>query len=224
MADAPVEAAPLSRIVAEVEASVRAASKGRPREEVDSAVRRAVGDAAFQFILFLRLNSSALEIADHEGLRTAAAFYLMGSLLGGPRPDELAPDEQAKHASEQAAAWGRWRSIVANLLVLVMVEQEAREELAQRYLGGLDALLSDAEEAWQKFAEQVDRLWSISEALLGAAGPESAEDTVDDASDPLAERVHTRARHIADDARIATLERLGEMSRAVALVECRLRL
>lgn len=40
--------------------------------------------------------------------------------------------------------------------------------------------------------------------------------------DPLAERVTDRVRHLADDARIATFERIGEIPRAVAIVEKRL--
>lgn len=167
----PVEAAPLSRLAAEVEASVRTASKGRPHEEVESAIRRAVGDAVFRFVLFLRLNSSAVEIADHEGLRAAAAFYVMGSLLGGPRQDKLEPAAWATHATEQAAAWGGWRSVVAGLLVMSLVE-EAREQLQARYLGGVDAILSDGAQAWERLADLVDRLWSMSETLLGEAQAE----------------------------------------------------
>ena len=49
--------------------------------------------------------------------------------------------------TEQAAAWARWRSLVAGLLVLSLVEEEAREQLQARYLGGIDALLPDGAQA-----------------------------------------------------------------------------
>ena len=218
VADAPVESAPLSRIGTQVEASVRAAMKGRPRDEVGQAVWRAVGDAIFRYILFLRLNTSALELADHEGLRAAACFYWMGCLMSGPHEDDLEPDEWQEHQREQAECWETWRSVVASLLVTIWVEEDAREELEARYLGGRPALFAETEEAWDRFAEQPDRLWSI------AGTPETPDQSeVDsDAEDPLADRVAARVRHLADDARISTFERIGEMPRAVAIVERRL--
>lgn len=218
IAEMPVEAAPLSRIGSEVEASLRSALKGRRHEEIDDAVHRAVGDAIFRYILFLRLNASAIEIADHEGLRAAAVFYWMGCLLGGPREKDLEPDEWAEHQQEQAACWLTWRSVVASLLVRVMVEEEAREQLEARYLGGRPALFADTQDAWDRFADQVDGLWTIAET--DGESNESAQ--VDAEDDPLADRVADRVRHLADDARISTFERLDEMPRAVAIVERRL--
>lgn len=219
IAELPVEAAPMSRIGSEVEASVHSASKGRPREEIEQAVRRAVGDAVFRYILFLRLNSVALEMTDHEGLRASAAFYWMGCLLSGPREDDLEPNEWQEHQREQARCWALWRSVVASLLITVMVEEEAREALEARYLGGRPGLLAETEAAWDSFAEQVDRLWSFAQAQHAAADP-----TEDDAErqDPLADRVADRVSRVADDARISTFERLGEIPRAVAIVERRL--
>ena len=71
----PVEAAPLSVIGERVEAAVRASMKGQPRDAIETAVRRAVGDGVFLFALALGLNVEALEIAKVEGLRATATFY-----------------------------------------------------------------------------------------------------------------------------------------------------
>jgi hypothetical protein len=218
IAEGPVEAAPISRIGADVEASVRAALKGRPRDEINDQVRLAVGDAVFRFHLFMRLNTSALEIADHEGLRASAVFYWMGCLLGGPREHELEPAEWVDHQREQAECWQTWRQVVASLLLRVVVEEEAREQLEARYLGGQSALFAGAEDAWDRLAQLVDQLWSIGNTLPTV--PEPAGDPSGD--DPLADRVADRARHLADDARISAFERLDELPRAVAIVERRL--
>lgn len=219
VAQVPIESAPLSRIGSEVEASVRSSLKGRPREEIDRAVRMGMGDAMFRYLLFLRLNTAALEVADHEGLRAAAVFYWMGCLLGGPRENEVEPADWAEHQRRQAESWQTWRSTAASLLVMVMVEEEAREALEARYLGGRPSLLVETDEVWDRFAEQVDRLWSI-----GGTPPEPAETPEDDRDrdDPLAGRVAERVQRLADDARISTFERLGEMPRAVAIAERRL--
>jgi hypothetical protein len=170
LVDVPVEAAPLSRLGAHAETSVRARMKGQPREKVDAAVRRAVGDAVFRYVLFLRLNTSALEMSEREGLRAAATFYWMGCLLSGPREADLQPEEWIAHQAEQAEAWQSWRWVLASILVVSLVEEEAREHLQAHYLGGQSALLTGVQADWDRFAEQVDRLWSIAQSTgLGAS-------------------------------------------------------
>lgn len=221
IADQPVEVAPLTRIGRQAEASVRAAMKGRKRDEVEAAVYRAVGDAVFRYILFVRLNTAALDTADREGLRAAAAFYWMGCLLGGPREGDLEPEEWVAHQAEQAECWQQWRGAVANLLLRSIVEDDAREQLEARYLDRRPALMADTAEAWDRFADQVDRLWSMCEKLVPQQEDEAAQLEKADIS-PLDQRVADRAKELADDARVSTFERLGDMPRAVAIMEQRL--
>jgi len=221
VAEAPIESAPLSRIGAETEASVRAAMKGKPRDEVDGAVRRAVGDAIFRYILFVRINTAALEIADREGLRAATCFYWMGCLLGGPREADLEPADWKEHQKEQAESWRSWRGVVARILLLSLEEQDAREQFEARYLGGRPALLAETKSEWDRFAEQMDGLWSISEKVVPLSQDELKRVSKLDLAS-LDQRVAERARHIADDARVSTFERLGETPRAAAIMERRL--
>jgi hypothetical protein len=221
VAEAPVESAPMSRIAADTEASVRAAMKGTPRPEVEAAVRRAVGDAIFRFILFLRINTAALDIAEREGLRAAACFYWMGCLLGGPHERDLEPEEWVAHQAEQTAAWRLWRGVVASLLVVTLVEEDARKQLEARYLGGRPALLAESQADWDRFDKHVDGLWSMSDKLV-PLNPTEAEriDAVDLGS--IDERVADRVQRLADDARVSTFERLGDLPRAVGIIERRL--
>jgi len=221
VAEAPIESAPLTRIGAETEASVRAAIKGKPRDEIDRAVRRAVGDAFFRYILFLRINAAALEIADREGLRAATCFYWMGCLLGGPREADLEPADWKEHQKEQAECWRSWRGVVASILALTLVEEDAREQLEARYLGGRPVLLAESQAVWDRFVEQVDRLWSMSEKLV-PLNPDEQERVDAVGPDALDERVAERVQRLADDARVSTFERIGEMPRAVAIMERRL--
>jgi hypothetical protein len=72
--DQPEEAAPLNRIAASTEAAVLASMKGESRDAIEAAVRRAIGDGFFTFLLVLHLNGAALEVARLEGLRASAAF------------------------------------------------------------------------------------------------------------------------------------------------------
>jgi hypothetical protein len=219
--DQPAEAAPLNRIAAGTEATIRASMKGASRDAVDAAVRRAIGDGFFTFLLVLHLNGAALEVARTEGLRASAAFYWMGCLLGGPRETDLSPKDWAEHKKEQARAWHSWRAVVAGLLATVMVEDDAREQLEARYLGGQPSMLNDAERAWSSFAEMADRLWSIAEKLVPLTRAEERR-LSKDGGRILDQRVQERARKLADDARISTFDRLGENSRALAILERRL--
>lgn len=216
--DVPIEAAPMSRIGTQTEAHVRSSMRGAPPEKVEPAIRRALGDAVFRYLLFLRLNTSALEITEREGLRASAVFYWMGCLLGGPREADLQPADWAAHQVEQSECWQSWRAILASLLVVSLVEEEAREQLEARYLGGQPAMLSGVRDDWDRFADQVDRLWSIAERM----GASADKPTIESDESVWDERVSERARHLADDARIATFDRLGESSGALAILERRL--
>jgi hypothetical protein len=103
----------------------------------------------------------------------------------------------------------------------VMVEQDAREQLESRYLGGQPSLLADAEREWSKFAEMVDHLWSLSEKLVPLTRAEERR-LSKDGRQVFDQRVQERARKLADDARISTFDRLGENSRALAILQRRL--
>ena len=107
-----------------------------------------------------------MDIARVEGLRATATFYLMGCLLGGPREDDLEPEDWAEHRKELADGWQSWRAVVAGLVATSTIEEDAREQLEARYLGGQPSLLADAEAAWGEFGEMVDRMWSLAEDIV----------------------------------------------------------
>jgi hypothetical protein len=195
--------------------------KGRPRDDVDAAVRRAIGDAVFRYILFVRLNLEAHEVADRGQLMAAAVFFYLDSQLGGPRESDLEPDAWAAHQEERQDALRRWRWAAANLRLKVIVEDDARERLEARYFGGRPSVLPDAEAEWDGFADQVERIWSIGEKLE-LMGHVAGRSDQGDAERILDERVAARAKTIADDARVSAFERLGDMPRAVAIMERRL--
>jgi len=219
--DQPDDAAPLDRITAAAEASVRAAMKGASRQDIDVAVRHAVGDGIFTFVLVLQLNGAALDIARVEGLRASATFFWMGSLLGGPRERDREPADRAEHSREQVSAWHSWRSVVAGLVATRTIEEDAREQLEACYLAGQSSLLPDAEGEWSSFAELVDRIWSLAENLVPLSRAEERRASKEGAQ-LFDDRVRDRARKLADDARISTFDRLGENSRALAILERRL--
>jgi hypothetical protein len=220
--DLPIEAAPLSVISRQVEAETREAMKGQPREKVDAAVQRAVRDSLFLFCLVIQINTAAREMTTVEGLRAAAVFYRMGCLLGGPREKDLEPAEWIEHRKDQALAWDSWRAVVAALLATMLIEEDARTALEDRYLGGHPSLLGDTETAWSNFGEIVDALWSVAESD-GAGTPTKDRLSLNDAEQLFDKRVEERVRTVADNARIAAFDRLGENLRALEILEARVR-
>ncbi len=224
IAELPVEAAPLSVIGARVEAATRDAMKGQPRDGIETAVRRAVGDGVFLFTLALGLNVVALEIARVEGLRATAVFYWMGCLLGGRRAADLPPTEATVHERELADAWAQWCTVVDRLSLDVRVENETRATLERRFFGGHDVLFADASAAWASHVDFVERLASLADTMAptSAPKPRPRRSAVLAGSGSLTERVAERVAVLADDARVRAYEIMGDRPRAVQIMERRL--
>jgi hypothetical protein len=218
----PVEAAPLSVIGERVEASVRASMKGQRHDAVLDAVRRAIGDGAFLFTLTLVINGEALEIAKLEGLRASAAFFWMGTLLGGPRADGLPSAEANVYVRELADAWALWRNVVDRLSLDVRVEQETRATLQQRYFGGYDVFFADVRQTWVEHVDLVERLASLAGSLSIPGGTTTKRRGRGEAQATFDARVAERVARLADDARVRAYEILGDRPRAVAIMERRL--
>jgi hypothetical protein len=72
------------------------------------------------------------------------------------------------------------------------------------------------------FAEQVDRLWTIAEEIARESSTEEDGSDVNPGDAVWDERVSERGHKLADDARIATFERVGDNARALGILERRL--
>jgi hypothetical protein len=220
IADQPVEAAPLSVISARVVAASRETLQGRPRDELERAVRRAVGDAVFLFSLVMVLNLRAFEVSKVEGLRATATFWWMAALFGGPHE----PPASEADARERRDAWRLWRSVVDRLMTELRVEAAARTSLERRYLAGHDVLFADAATAWAGYVEFVEHLGGRAE-ILAPGEPAKAGRRKPEGSGPgdsLDAQAEALAGRLADDARVKAYEILGERERAVAIMERRL--
>jgi hypothetical protein len=130
--------------------------------------------------------------------------------------DDSGSDAQALSSLTTSWSFGSGRSAASR-----SNSGRAREELERRYLGGRPALLADADEAWSRFADLVDGLWGIAEAHVETSAEEA--ERAEAVGGPLFDqRLAERVKWLADDARVATFERLGENLRAAAIMERRL--
>ena len=224
IAELPVEAAPLSVIGERVEASVRASMKGQPGDVVRDAVRRAIGDGVFLFTLVMHITVEALEFTRLEGLRATAVFFWMGSILGGPRMDDLPPAEAKTYKRELAGAWGLWRPAVDRLRLDVRIENEARAALERRFFAGHDVFFTDARQAWDEHVDVVERVVRLADVFAPQDNPpsEGRGSSATEQGASIEVRVAERAARLADDARVRAFELLGDRPKAVAIMERRL--
>jgi hypothetical protein len=221
--DLPVEAAPLSVIGDRVEAAVRQDMKGQARDAIEAAARRAVGDAVFLFTLAIVLNTEALETARVEGLRATAVFFWMGSMLGGPRADDLPAAEVPTYRRELTGCWAQWRSVVDRLSLDVKVENEARARLEGQFFGGHEVLFADAATSWASYVDMVERLVGLADAMVWTNRPKAPRRSAGTEAGAFVEiSVAVRVTRLADDARVRAYETLGERHKAVQIMERRL--
>ncbi|HEY8869642.1 MAG TPA: hypothetical protein VIM30_09640 [Candidatus Limnocylindrales bacterium] len=225
----PLAPTPLDRVLGSVEGGVRAAMKGKPRPEVDAALTRAARQAAFRYLLVMRLNLDTHEAAQLKGLGAAALFFLMralgsdeivtAALSGDP---DLGGASEADPAPDEGSAWRRWRGSVVGLLSSLYAEEEARLTLEERYLAGHGSLFADVEQEWTEAREQAERVARF--ALLLQPGeneepPESlASISLEPFRDDSAAQAALKAGYIADMVRASTLELAGQHGRAASLV------
>jgi hypothetical protein len=216
--DAPREAWPLVRLAGQVETAVRARVKGTP-QQVWGAVRRAVGDACFLVELVLQCNRAAHEVRDSAGLRWALLTKWSGLLSAEAELARLTRRADAEHAAREAQDW---RDALALALTTLYAEEVARASLERRYFAGQGVLFPGLAQAWAELLERLEWLAEHAEQLHGPAGPDGA--TLDPAElrARAAEGAAQRASELADLARIAALELLGERERALAVLERRI--
>lgn len=221
VAEVSVDDAPMSVIGRRIQAAVRDDMKGKPRDAVVEAVRRAFGDALFLFCLVFQVNIEAVQRANIEGLRAAAAFFWMGSLLGGPRDEEIAPDELAEHHAELTECWASWLSVVERLAWDVQVVERVRATLADRYYAGQDVLFADARTGWAVHVKQVERIHAVAHDIGSTRHGKAARKLV--ARRPARPTIEVGVEELLawliGQARVRAFEVLGERPKAVAIME-----
>jgi len=222
--DQPVSAAPLWRVPEQAETAVRAAMRGEPREAVRQAVRQTVRDAVFLVELVIRLNLAAEEATHLEGLRYAALFWEMRALTAEAELERGTDGSGGRRPVARRAA--TWRDVVTGWLTDLSAAEEARRLLERRYLDGRGVLFPDLRRDWDALRETGARL-----AALGDALPALRDDrprrrgrkTLSPRRIAVSGRAKAGAASLAEDARAAALDLLGDAEGAMAVAERRIR-
>lgn len=171
----------------------------------------------------MEVNGQTVAMTSVEGLRAAAVFFWMGTLLGGPRASDLSVPEKAVSLRELAEAWASWRSVLGRLRLDVRVENDARARLEKRYFASRDVLFADTAQACAEHVDLVERLAGLSDVLAPATKPTGRRQVaVQTDAVTIEEHVSRRVARLADDARVRAFEIIGERDRAVTIMERRL--
>ncbi len=216
------DAAPLDEIIASVERGLRESMRGQPRDAVEEAVRSAARQAAFRFLLVLRLNTAASEEAREKGLMATTLFFWMRSLAS----DEFVQGALDEEAGGQGAAWDRWRTMVIDLLKRVYVEEAARASLERDYLDRRSSLSPDLEREWVETREQAERIARVG-LFVEHAGDDDPPVSIVDVDlaafrSGAAGEAAERAAYLDDIVRAQTWQLSGDHRRAVRVLVGRL--
>jgi len=222
--DQPKEAAPLWRVPEQAETAVRAAMRGEPHEAIRQAVRQTVRDAVFLVELVIRLNLAAEEATRVEGLRYAALFWEMRALTAEAELERGTDGAAGRRPIARRAA--TWRAAVSGWLTDLSAAQEARLLLERRYLDGRGVLFPDLGRDWDALRETAARLAALADTLPALGDDRSRRRGLRNVSlrrTAVASRATAQAAGLADTAREAALDLLGDTEGAVAIAERRLR-
>lgn len=222
--DQPASAAPLVRVPEAAEGGVRAALRGEKHDAVERAVREAVRQAVFLVEFVIRLNTAAEEASRFEGLRYAALFWEMRALTAEAELEEGGEDRQGRRAI--ARHWAAWRAAVTDWLTDLATAEAARRLLEHRYLDGRGVLFPDLGRDWDTLRETGARLAALADTLPALGDDRSRRRGLHDRSPrptAVAGRAAAHAASLADAARAAALDLLGDTVGAVAIAEHRLR-
>ncbi len=198
--------------------------RGEPRDAVRQAVRVAVREAVFLVELVLRLNLAAEEATRQEGLRYAALFWEMRALTAEAELEKGTDGSRGGRPIARRAA--AWRAAAADWLTSLAVAEEARLLLERRHLDGRGVLFPDLGRDWEKLRETGARLAEMAEALPALGDGRSrrrGRDSVSPRRTAITAQAAAQAASLADTAREAALDLLGDTEGAAAIAERRLR-
>jgi hypothetical protein len=119
-----------------------------------------------------------------------------------------------------------WRTAVADWLTSLSATHEARLLLERRYLDGRGVLFPDLARDWDSLRETSARLAALADALPALGDGRSRSRGLRDLSPrrtAVAGRAAAQAAWLADTAREAALDLLGDTDGAEAIAERRLR-
>lgn len=201
--------APLDRLAREAAHGARAGMRGKRPELVDAAVRSALRETVFRFELVMRINVTAHDLVDREGL--------IGAALGAQV--SLVTNKEKREPKD--LEWlGQLRDLLLARVDELHAAQEARTLVEERYLDGHGALFPDLASAWAEQVKSTELIAVMAVRLAeidGILPPASAD------ADAMSARTTELVADLVEPAKAEALDKLGEGERALGIATSWLR-
>jgi len=217
--DEPGAPSPIARIRNQVRTDVERSMRGQARQEIEQAVRRANRDAAFFFVLVLRLNLATLEMARDADPRIALLVHQLFILMLEDELDDVSGGvSPMAHGSERIGLRQGWAGALANELASLYAAEAACSVLEHRYLDGQDALFPDVHDIVGTCRASAEKLARLGEDLLPPLNAESGDRPaapdrpacfIDDVQARAAARGRAVAVELRDHVRVEVVDLLG---------------
>jgi len=201
--DPPV--APLDRLAREAVHGARATLRGKRAEVVDAAVRSVLRETVFRFELVMRINVTAHELLEREGLSDAALSANLG--LAFKEDERPADPKRLEHL-------GRLRDLIVIRVSELRATAQARTIASERYLQGQSALFPDVARAWE---EQLKSTEMIADMAVRLAAIDGVPAAVPPDPDALSQRTAELVADLVEPAKAEALETLGEGRQALGI-------
>jgi hypothetical protein len=198
--DEPPEAYPINRLAKEAASAARTEIGRKPPDVVDAAVRKALRATIFRFELVMRINVTAHEMIDREGLIYAALTGQIAVLVSNDRQERQADPTYLRQLA-------LCRDLTAGRVVELLAAQDARVIVESRYLEGRAALFPDGIRQWAERLQQAGELAAMADRIAELDGAPPASTTGPEA---IAARAATLASDLIEPARSSALEKLDE--------------
>lgn len=213
LTDPPSEG-PLDRLAREATQGVRATLRGKRPEVVNPALRTALRETVFRFELVMRMNVTAHDLLEREGLIDTALSAHVALLTSEGR-------ERRRRDATYRERFASLRSLLMQRLLELRAAQEARSSVEERYLDGHPALFPDAVTAWDEQLKSTESIADFACRLAELDGVPLAEP-----SDPIVitVRVTELVADLVEPAKAMALDKLGEGERSLAIAVRWLRL
>ncbi len=203
--DAGPDAFPMDRLAREAEECARSQVRGKPREEADAAIRRAVVETVFRVQLVLRINVASQEFLDREGLIQAALSAQLGLIVD--RRPEAGVSDTLRQLVE-------FRDLLLGRVTELHAFEAARARVVGRYL---DAAAADFPAARRTWTEQRSRSETMAVMAMRIAELDGAPGAPPDDQAVFDARVSELVSDLVEPARSTAYDELGDGRRALTV-------
>jgi hypothetical protein len=203
--DADPSNLPMDRLAREAQTSARSRCRGQPKEDIATAVRKALVETIFRAQLVLRINALAQDVLDREILIHGALSAFLALTLDRPRSSKR---------KEPVLTSVQVRDVLFARISELLAVEAARTAVEARYLGGAMALFPAAQRAW---TEQLTASQRMAVIALGLTERDGATEAPSDDPEAFDARVAQLVADHVEPARSKAYDDLGEGRRALSI-------